>query len=148
MKQLIEQGEFDKRVKGAREFNESMRKGSGQGIKGSAKDFGKSYEIKDKTTIEKLLEKNFHVWVEYPVHGYLPTLQKNYEIFCGGWLHFWDLNISAEETERQLYFRWDPDSVVIYISNPTRSTKHVITVVVECPGDPPKAPPPPPPGDA
>jgi hypothetical protein len=112
------------------------------------KETERSYEIYDKAELAVLLKKSFHVWIEYSAVGYSISLQKNYEIFCGGWLHFWDRNISTEEKERKIYFDWSNDTVKIHISNETKRTGYRITLTVDGPGDPPVVPPPPPPGDA
>ena len=148
MRQLIETGDFHQRLKAANEFNSSMQKKSGAVMKVNTKKFEKSYDVKTRAEIKNLLATSFHPWVEYPIQNYSPTLQKNYEIFCGGWLHFWDKNISTEMKERQIYFEWGPNSVRIYISNESKRKGYRITLIVDGPGDPPVAPPPPPPGDA
>ncbi len=111
--------------------------------------------------------KPFYLWVIHsldiagnaPSHdrfNYNQRAQENYELFCGGWLQFYDHIVRDGETDTIMYFFWKQyESVSIYINNPnaqdkTDKTTKVYTIKLpykEPPpsGDPPDVPPPPPP---
>ena len=101
--------------------------------------------------INKVLPIKYHPWVTYILeNGYDDRLQKDYMIFCGGWLQYWDLNVSTEIQPRSVYFVWGEGgkSVSIFLSNQTRRQAYRVTILIEPPigeTDPPKLPPPPPP---
>jgi hypothetical protein len=127
-----------------------------------------SYVIyRDKKDLDKEInnKKKFHLWVKYPHPGYSKNLQRKYEIFCGGYLQFYDLVLSNEGQDRQVYMVWTKKSVQIYLSNPPKGKGYKDSVIefkkakykfvdydVPPPSDsdvdPPPLPSPPPPPDA
>ena len=114
--------------------------------KAAENDIERSYHYYDDLNI---IRREFNVWVGYPLaKKYSRDFQRRYEAFCGGWLHFWDKNISLEVRERQLYIIWEDNFVILFISRGSEKRGYRVTLTVEGPGDPPVAPPPPPPGDA
>ncbi len=75
-----------------------------------------------------------------------------YEVFCGGWLHFFDEEVQHGKTDHAIYFEWDlrdeKKDVSIYILQTKIITNWNLYVHADPPGsqDPPpvKGPPPPP----
>jgi hypothetical protein len=75
-----------------------------------------------------------------------------YEVFCGGWLHFYDEEVQHGKTDHAIYFDWDlrdkEKTVSIYLLQTKNITRWNLYVHADPPGsqDPPpvKGPPPPP----
>jgi hypothetical protein len=74
-----------------------------------------------------------------------------YEIFIGGWVHFYDEKVRHGETDHAIYFDWNPDplikSVTVHILQTKPNIGWNVYVKVNPPGSqdppPPKSPPPP-----
>ena len=74
---------------------------------------------KENEKLEVALKNKFHRWIKYDLDDHFNAKrQLNYEIFCGGYLRFYENNFSIEKEERKLYLKWSHDSVEIFISNP------------------------------
>ena len=161
---LIDQQTMDDRMKEAQAIDNALRalqpgvkKPSSFNKQEADADVAKNYHIaaSDRQGLDKILEYEYHIWVAYDLkkRRYSENFKRRYEVFCGGWLHFWDKNISIESEERCLYIKWDGNYVVLYISNETDPRRcNCISINHRCgcicpPSDPPKAPPPPPPGE-
>ncbi len=72
-----------------------------------------------------------------------------YEVFAGGWAHFYDMEVRHAETDHALYFLWDAfqKNVTIYIYQTTPNSKWNVYVRVNPPSvsqDPPRPKSPPP----
>ena len=96
-------------------------------------------------------EKEYHLWAEHNLSGwiYSDAQKRDYEMFCSGWLQFYDLHLRKQETDHIIYFDWDtkPDWVRIIISN-TQISGLVGIYLYNTPpafSDPPPPPKPPPP---
>lgn len=117
--------------------------------------------------------KNRHLWAEYffdkkdyPLtHGNM----SRYELFCSGWLHFYDVIVRGGSQDHEIYFKWNQiGKVQVYLYpgpkkvrsrlQPTSSPHMKLTADVGKAGqiptgssefviskDPPEPPPPPPP---
>ena len=76
-------------------------------------------------------------------------LNHPYEIFIGGWVHFYDEEVRHGETDHALYFDWDveKESVTVYILQTKSISSWNVYVKVNPPASqdppPPKTPPPP-----
>ena len=50
----------------------------------------------------------FEEWVTHPLH---PTIKKqsrrDYMIFCGGWLQFYDTEVRKGKTDHAMHFEWN-----------------------------------------
>lgn len=135
-------------------------------LRASDRDIDKSYEIyKSPEARDKAIKRKFHLWVQYPNPGYSRNLQRQYEIFCGGYLQFYESVLSNEGRQRLVYLLWTKQVVQIYLSNPPKGkgykdsvnkfkkTKYVyvdydIQPTSDSDVDPPPLPNPPPPPDA
>jgi hypothetical protein len=150
MKWVMTEDEWKKRKNEASQIQNAMKQAQGVKVpppKPPTEEDKKSYEFLGK---ESAFMEGFQLWVAYPLEKmYSRDFQRRYEAFCGGWLHFWDKNISMEVRERLLYIKWDEKKnvVLLYISKEAERKGYRITLTVEGPGDPPVVPPPPPPGD-
>jgi hypothetical protein len=88
----------------------------------------------DQKTLEKELQQSKNVWVNYefkfnfrkPVQDNYERFQKRYEIFCGGYLLFYDKIVRNRSVDHILHFKWSPEkanesgkySVKIFITPP------------------------------
>ena len=121
---------------------------------------------KDNAKLDVALNGKFHTWVEYKLDDHFNAKrQLNYEIFCGGYLRFYENVFSIEKEERKLYLKWSHHSVEIFISNPLDGIGYKQSVLdfkskpyefidygipspSDSDSDPPPPPEPPPPPDA
>jgi hypothetical protein len=85
----------------------------------------------DQKALEKELELAKNVWAEYEFkfHFYKPDatfedFQKRYEVFCGGYLLFYDDVVRSKAVDHILHFKWNAEkgtdkySVKIFITPP------------------------------
>ena len=114
-------------------------------------DFDQSFIIyKDKASLNRAIKNGYNAWVKYPLpYPYAEDAQNRYEMFCGGWLQFFDVEIRKRETDHSIYFEWKDTEVTIYISqsSPGSGNRTNIFLYVSAPGsgDPPPPTKPPPP---
>ncbi|HTB24300.1 MAG TPA: hypothetical protein VK711_02975 [Puia sp.] len=142
------------------------------------KDPASFYKVWDKETPSKENNSHFHPWVYHgKLYNKLPDryfddeyfetkklknalngkespvkmeFGKNhpYEIFVGGWIHFYDEEVRHGETDHAIYFDWKREerSVTIYILQAKPISRWNVYVKVNPPGSqdppPPKSPPP------
>jgi hypothetical protein len=106
----------------------------------------------------------FKQWVlygfryEHNDQGKYEVFKKRYEMFCGGWLEYYDCEVRKKQTDHCIYFEWAiwPVGgngnlwVRIWISPPPKPRTPDVYVYIAPPNgrtrtDPPPPPPPPPP---
>ena len=124
--------------------------------------------------------KPYYHWVTYPLpisqpgpkhdhFNYHQRSQENYELFCGGWVQFYDSIVKKGDTDHKIYFFWKQyESVTLYIDDPNAQdyidddakhkeyiknkpdAKYTVVLPYTPPpaGDPPSVPAPPPPYSA
>jgi hypothetical protein len=141
-------------------------------------DVKKSYGLYDEITFDKQTKNfivygtpvkgvrpkvDFEEWVSYPfpntftIAGEYEVFKDRYQMFCGGWLQFYDLEIGNGKIDHHLLFDWsdksDPSAeymVKIFISPPPKMKPynvyvHIVPPAASAATDPPPPPPPPPP---
>ncbi len=89
----------------------------------------------DGETLEKELENPKNQWANHefiyhfaePICVNYHAFQKRYEMFCGGYLLFYDSIVRRRVVDHTLHFKWSPEnengkySVKIYISPPPQT---------------------------
>ena len=146
----------------------------------------KSYKyFKDKASIEKEFGveqtagkyDNKHLWVRYDLpHKWNEKQQREYQIFCSGWLQYYDMIVRSNLVDHLIYFKWSSTSVSVFLSPPPIKKKKPQQPKLTVPGkaapqelsatapvataenetvagvddqvDPPRVPPPPPPPES
>jgi len=103
-----------------------------------------------QASLDKAIKSEYNIWVSYRLpNPYALDAQNRYEMFCGGWLQFFDVEIRKRETDHSIYFEWKDTEVTIYISqsSPGSGNRTNIFLYVSAPGsgDPPPPTKPPPP---
>lgn len=111
--------------------------------------FDASFRIyTDANALKKDLKTLAHLWYEYTFPDELGDDAKHrYEIFCGGWLHYYDMEVRNGDIEHVISFDWSvPKAVKVYISPKYRKEGINVYLHMYPPGagDPPtpKHPPP------
>jgi hypothetical protein len=132
--------------------------------------------VKDKYTLPVQPPERYHPWIHYGKKDSLPKgyfydgylkeksidkeydskkkdfkkyfgINHPYEIFIGGWVHFYDEVIHRGETDHALYFDWNKpeESVTVYILQTKKISNWNVYVRPPSSQDPPppKNPPPP-----
>ena len=127
-------------------------------VAAKSNDQGLNMKMRNKAIVKCL---SLYEWVKhhFPVDEKIRNdeyFMRSYEIFCGGWLTFYEKEIRS--IDHTIFFSWDLDGergeVIIYISprpekilltnEEIRKLKKLNTSITET--DPPTPPPPPPPG--
>lgn len=72
-----------------------------------------SFGIKRKEDYEDNKEHkrpaSHHLWVHYRLRRYIePERQRDYEIFTGGWLQFYDKIVRSGAVDHIIHFEWSP----------------------------------------
>lgn len=130
--------------------------------------------LKPSASIQKLNDSNCfvvedqksqvrkrNIWVTYKFKEPLTYKAKaSYELYCGGWLAFYDEIVRSEAVNHAIYFQWSKNTITIYISPPCVQAKSKYPKAkamdprdlgsgqlstTELTKDPPQPPPPPPP---
>jgi len=115
-----------------------------------------------KAGMHQIIPANYHSWVYHdnlPPEYFHPTyfygshyhIPHPYEVFCGGWIHIYDVEVRHGETDHAIYFDWDPNpkkrAVTVYILQTKPNIGWNVYIKITPPGSqdppPPKGPPPP-----
>ena len=103
--------------------------------------------------IIKIGGKEYFHWVTHNLdiskHSHFDQKAKEeYEMFCGGWLQFYDHIVRNHDRDREIYFYWQQyEEVTIYIDerNALNKDYNIKLTYTPPPSDPPTPPAPPPP---
>jgi len=69
----------------------------------------------DQKSLEKEMEQPKNIWANYEFKFHFPkpanyeNFQKRYEIFCGGYLLFYDDIVRSKAVDHILHFKWSPE---------------------------------------
>ena len=98
--------------------------------------------------VKKPGQVTFGRWAKYSLEkGMSSDAQRDYELFCGGWLQFYDMEIRREEIDHTMHLEWSNKGkeVTIWISPAAKNGSVPYLRYLTASTDPPSPPPPPPP---
>jgi|SoiMethySBSTD1v2_1073268.scaffolds.fasta_scaffold07471_4 hypothetical protein len=93
-------------------------------------------------------QETFGKWATYCLEKNMSEkAQRDYELFCGGWLQYYDMEIRREETDHIMHLEWKDKGkeVTIWISPAAKNGSVPYLRYLTVSTDPPSPPPPPPP---